>query len=257
MTRIGWSPSTGWRNGFSMACLAASAADKRHRDHEVGGRKAEQNQDEPLALPAAEQILEHGDGPLPGVAAPGDLRVDRQGAEQRHEDEDDGRDRGHRACREQRDAGLVAEGREVVDARQPDDLPPGMGRGPVLGVVAHGLTAPQPLADGGSILERGLRQLFAKGDALLLAALGLGARRRGSFNRHEWWDDSARAHAARHNHGVGDAVTRTLQLADVGKKLIRARAEPFTAPSTLMGEFVRNDIGVWGQVAKAAGLRVQ
>jgi hypothetical protein len=24
-----------------------------------------------------------------------------------------------------------------------------------------------------------------------------------------------------------------------------------------MGEFVRNEIGVWGQVAKAAGLRVQ
>jgi hypothetical protein len=60
-----------------------------------------------------------------------------------------------------------------------------MGCGPLLGVVAHGLTAPQPLSDGGSILERGLWQLLAKGDALFLAALGLGARRRGSLNRRE------------------------------------------------------------------------
>ncbi len=54
-----------------------------------------------------------------------------------------------------------------------------------LGVVAHRLAAPQPLSDGGSILERWLWQLFAKGDALFLEALGLDARRLGSFNRRE------------------------------------------------------------------------
>ena len=52
-------------------------------------------------------------------------------------------------------------------------------------------------------------------------------------------------------------MTRTLQLADVGEKLIRGGAEPFTATSTHMGEFVRNEIGVGDQVAKTAGLRVQ
>ena len=72
---------------------------QRHRDHEVGGREAEQDQDEHLALPAAEQVLEHGDGALPGVAAPGHLRVDGQRAEQRDEDEDHCRDRRHRARR--------------------------------------------------------------------------------------------------------------------------------------------------------------
>jgi hypothetical protein len=155
-------PENGLEEWILDGVLGGVGGRQRHRDHKVGGSKAEQNQDEPLALPAAEQILEHGDGPLPGVAAPGHLRVDWQSAEQRHEDEDDGSDRGHRAGREQRDAGLVAEGREVVDARQPDDLPPGMGRGRLLGVDAHGFTAPQPLSDDGSILERGLRQLFAK-----------------------------------------------------------------------------------------------
>jgi hypothetical protein len=34
-------------------------------------------------------------------------------------------------------------------------------------------------------------------------------------------------------------------------------AEPLTDTSTHMGEFIRDEIGVWGQVAKAAGLRVQ
>jgi hypothetical protein len=70
-------------------------------------------------------------------------------------------------------------------------------------------------------------------------------------------DDSAHAHAARHTHTVGDAVTRTLQLTDVGEKLIPQSAEPLTDISTHMGEFVRNEVGVGGQVAKAAGLRVQ
>ena len=138
---------------------------QRHRDDEVGSREAQQDEDEPLALPAAEQVLQHGNGALPGIAALRHLRVDGEGAEQRDEDEDHRRDRRHRARREQRDAGLVAEGREVVDAGQPDDLPPGIPADHLAGVLVHGLAAPQPLPHGGPVLERGLSQLLAKGDA--------------------------------------------------------------------------------------------
>ena len=157
---------------------------QRHRDHEVRGREAEQDEHQHLALPAREQVLEHGDRALPGVAAPGHLGVDRQRAEQRDEDEDDGGDRRHRARREERDARLVAEGREVVDAGQPDDLPPGMRRQLVAGVVVHRLAAPQPPPEGGAVLERRLGQPLAEGDALrgrgpgegALGRLGLGCR---------------------------------------------------------------------------------
>jgi hypothetical protein len=151
---------------------------QRHRDHEVGGRKTEQRQDEHLALPAAEQILEHGDGALPGVAAPGHLRIDWQGAEQCDEDKDHRGDRRHRARREQRNARLIAKGRKVVHARQPDDLPPGMGRDRAWGVVIHRLAAREPLPQGRSVPERGLRYLFAKRDARVFPAFGLRARRR-------------------------------------------------------------------------------
>ena len=149
---------------------------QRHRDHEVGGGEAEQDEHEDLALPAGEQVLEHGDRALPGVAAPGHLRVDRQRAEQRHQDEDHGGDRRHRAGGEQRDAGLVAERREVIDAGQPDDLPPGMGHDLAAGVVVDGLAARQPPPDSGAVFERGLAGVRGR-ECVFLAALGLDARR--------------------------------------------------------------------------------
>ena len=78
----------------------------------------------------------------------------------------------------QRDARLVAKSREVVHASQPHNLPPAMGRHLLDGVVVHGLASRQPLPDAGSVLERGLGQPLAKGDARVLFSFGLRARRR-------------------------------------------------------------------------------
>src|SRR4030095_8821284 len=147
-------------------------------DKDGGGSEAEKAQEKPLALPAAQEVLEHGDRTLPRVAAPGHLRVDRQGAEQGDDDEADGGDRGHRARCEQRDAGLVAERREIVDSRQPDDLPPGMGGDLMAAVAVQGLAARQPLPDGGSMFERALRRLMAKREALAPARRYRGGQRR-------------------------------------------------------------------------------
>ena len=55
--------------------------------------------------------------PWPCGLSFGDAAVDRQRAEQRQEDEDERRERRQQAGREKRDAGLVAERREIVDAR--------------------------------------------------------------------------------------------------------------------------------------------
>ena len=77
---------------------------------------------------------------------PGHLGVDRQGAEQRHEHEDHGGDRCHRPRGEEGDTRLVAEGREVVDAGEPDDLPPGVRRHILAGVVVDGPRAGQRVA---------------------------------------------------------------------------------------------------------------
>jgi hypothetical protein len=50
--------------------------------------------------------------------------IHRQGTEEGDEHEDERRDRRERTGRERRDAGLVAEGREVVDTCQAHDPPP-------------------------------------------------------------------------------------------------------------------------------------
>ena len=63
--------------------------------------------------------------PWPFGLSVGDAVVDRQRAEQRQQHEDERRERREGAGGEERDAGLVAERREVVDARQAHDLPPG------------------------------------------------------------------------------------------------------------------------------------
>ncbi len=147
VTRIWWSPSTCSRNGFSIACLAGVGAGQRHRDDKVRGREAEQQQHERLALPAREKILEQRDRTLTGIAAPGHLRIDRQRAQQRHQHENDGRNRRHGARRQQRDARLVAERGKVVDPGQPDDFPPRMGRGTGAGVIVEQFAARQPASD--------------------------------------------------------------------------------------------------------------
>jgi hypothetical protein len=95
-------------------------------DHEVGGHEAEQCQDEQLALPPAQQALEHGDGALAVRALGRHLAIHRQGAEQRQQDQDEGRDRRERAGGQGGNPGLIAERREVVDPRQAHHPPPGV-----------------------------------------------------------------------------------------------------------------------------------
>jgi len=166
------SPRKGSRNGFSIACFGRVGGGQRHRDDEVRGREAEQDEHQYLALPAREQVLEHGDRALPRVAAPGHLVVDRQRAEERDEDENHGGDRRHHPRREESDARLVSEGREVIDAGQPDDLPPRVRPDLVAGVVVHRLAAGEPLPEGRPVLVRGLGQPRPEGDALRDPTLG-------------------------------------------------------------------------------------
>ena len=93
-------------------------------DDEVGGDEPEQGEDEELALPPGEQVLEHGDGALAVRALPGHAAVDRQGPEEGQQDEDQRGDGRQGPGGQRGDAGLVAEGREVIDAGQAHDLPP-------------------------------------------------------------------------------------------------------------------------------------
>jgi hypothetical protein len=62
-------------------------------DDEVGGHKTEQDQDEELALPPGQEPLQHRDRALTVRALGRDPAVDREGAEQGEEDQQDGRDR--------------------------------------------------------------------------------------------------------------------------------------------------------------------
>src|SRR5262249_19228763 len=137
------------------------------RDDEVSGRKAEQHQYQRLAFPAREQVLEHGDRALARVAAPCDLSVNRQRTKYRDGCENHRGDRCQSARGEEGDPWLIAERREVVDASQPYDFPPGMvrsGRPP--GVIVQRLALRQPSSDRGSVFERGSWQLLPEGEAL-------------------------------------------------------------------------------------------
>ncbi len=99
---------------------------KRDRDDEAGRREPEQREDEELALPAREQVLKHRDRAVAVRAGLGHALVHRQRAEEREQDEDERRYRRERPGGEGGDAGLVAERREVVHARQAHHLPPGV-----------------------------------------------------------------------------------------------------------------------------------
>ena len=99
-------------------------------------------------------------------AASGDLRVHRQRAEQRDQDEDDRCNRSYSACGQQRDAWLISERREVVHAREPDHLSPRMGANCRSLVILQRLAPCQPPSDGGLVLERlFLFHLLAKRNA--------------------------------------------------------------------------------------------
>src|SRR4051794_18360511 len=93
-------------------------------DDEVGGGEPEQTENEGLAAPPWQQLLEHRDAALPVRAVLGHSPVDRQRAEERQENEDEGRDRREKTCGEKGDAWLVSEGGEVIDPGEAHDLPP-------------------------------------------------------------------------------------------------------------------------------------
>jgi len=93
-------------------------------DDEVGGHEAEQGEDEELALPPPQQVLEHGDRAFAMRALAGDPAVDRQGPQQRQQDEDQRGDGREGAGGQGGDAGLVAQRGEIVDAGQAHHLPP-------------------------------------------------------------------------------------------------------------------------------------
>ena len=114
-------------NGFSMMCAVASAADSVMVMTKAGGGKPEEAQDQRLAPPARQLLLEHRDAALPVRAELGNARVCRQRAKQRHQDQDERRNRRKEPGGEERDARLIAERRKIIDAREAHDLPPGRG----------------------------------------------------------------------------------------------------------------------------------
>jgi hypothetical protein len=59
------------------------------RDDEVREREPEEDEHERLALPARQELLEHEDAALAVRAVGGDLGIDGQGHEQRHQHEDE------------------------------------------------------------------------------------------------------------------------------------------------------------------------
>jgi hypothetical protein len=100
---------------------------QRDGDDEIGGRESQQAQDDRLAPPAGEQALENHDAALTVRAHVRDAAVHRQRAEQGQQDQYERRDRGEVAGSEERDAGLIREGGEVVDAGEAHDTPPRRG----------------------------------------------------------------------------------------------------------------------------------
>ena len=128
---------------------------QRDGDHETGGGKAQQTQDDDLALPSRQQILEHQDAALAVGAHLRDAVVHGQGAEEREQHEDERRDRRQGAGGDERDARLIGERREIVHAGETHDLPPGgrVGRPdvrsdrPVVSFVQPVVDAPREGAD--------------------------------------------------------------------------------------------------------------
>src|SRR5690349_3256411 len=108
-------------NGFSGAWAAPSAADSVMVMMEVGCREPQQTQDEELARPPGEQMLEHGDRAFAVWALARDPTVHRQRAEERDQHQDKRGDGRQHTGGEGGDARLITESREVVDASQAHD----------------------------------------------------------------------------------------------------------------------------------------
>ena len=102
------------------------------RDDEVGQGEAEEHEHESLALPPGKKLLQHGDAALAVGTVGGHLRVDRQGDQQRHGDEDERCHRREHTRGEERDADIPhPTGKTFAryaslrpdGVRGPDDLP--------------------------------------------------------------------------------------------------------------------------------------
>ena len=100
---------------------------QRDGDDEAGGGETQQTEDERLATPAREELLENRDAALAVRAQLRHPAIHRQGAEQGEQHENDGGDRRQEAGGEEGNAWLVAEGREVVHPGEAHDLPPRSG----------------------------------------------------------------------------------------------------------------------------------
>ena len=124
MSRIGWLKLSGV-SGILDDVRGRVRGGQRDRDDEARRRETEQTEDEGLASPARQQLFEQRDAALAVRAELGDAPVHRQRAEEREEHEDERRERRDDAGGEERDAWLVAERREVVDAGEAHHLPPG------------------------------------------------------------------------------------------------------------------------------------
>ena len=111
---------------------------QRNRDDEAGRGKPQQRQHQRLALPLGEELFEDQDAALAVRAHGRDPVVHRQGAEQRQDDEHERRDRRERSGGQERDARLIGERREIVDAGEAHHLPP-VGGVPGARVRAHRL----------------------------------------------------------------------------------------------------------------------
>ena len=99
---------------------------QRHRDDEVRHGEAEQNEHDEFAAPPGDEAFQEGNGSQPVRGAGGDVPVDGHDAQKGDGDQDERGDGRQRPGRRDGDAGLVAEGREIVHAGQAHDLRPGV-----------------------------------------------------------------------------------------------------------------------------------
>jgi hypothetical protein len=149
-------------------------------DDEVRQGEPEQHQHEDLASPARQQLFEHGDAALAVRAALGNLTIDGQGHREGNRHQDQGGDRREDARGQERDGGLVAERRKVIDAGQAHHAPPRI-------LMMSGFRRDvgpfqQPCAQGPS--AAGSRRLIGNALAVVGVQHGIGATRQGLF-RHE------------------------------------------------------------------------
>ena len=79
-----------------------------------------------FTAPTGEEIFQHGDGALAVGACGGHSAVHRQRGKERDENQNQRGEWRKYACGEEGDAGLVAEGGEIIDACQTHDAAPGV-----------------------------------------------------------------------------------------------------------------------------------